>query len=177
MLPVTQTAMPGIGLTIPVVIERRAEPYLACRIAGKMRDLPQFAPPKFAELHAWMEARGMAPAGPAFFRYRRFGSDGSVELDVGTPTMGAEAGSGAITADEVPAGRYAFATYTGPYDRLYDAFAMLNGWISGRDLVADGRKGESGRRMGCQMEVYRISPMQEKDPAKMETDLLVRLAD
>ena len=41
MLAATETAMPGVGLSIPQVVEREATPYLAIKASGAMRDLPQ----------------------------------------------------------------------------------------------------------------------------------------
>jgi DNA gyrase inhibitor GyrI len=175
MLAVTETAMDGIGLSIPHVVERPATPSLAYRISGKMSELPQFAPPYFGKLHEWMTSHGVAP-GLHFFRYRRFGNDGDVELDVGNAIAVTVDASDGVTADPIPAGRYAFATYTGPYDRLYDAFAMLNGWISARGLKADARSGPDGQHMACQIEFYRISPRDTPDPARHETDILIKLA-
>lgn len=172
MLAPTETDMPGIGLTIPSVMERKAVPYLAIAASGPMRDLPQFAPPKFHALHGWMRDNGVA-ARDGFFRYRRFGADGSVELEVGSITGGATAGGGEVVAGELPAGRYACATYRGPYDRLYDAFAMLNGWIEARGLTQAGQSGAPD----CQVEIYRISPAQTADPMQWKTDLLLKLKD
>ena len=172
MLADTQTAMPGIGISIPVVVERPAQPYLALRAEGRMHDLPVFAPPKFADLHDAMRQRAIH-AGDGFFRYRRFTADGGVELDVGTCTQQDEDGRGDIFCDKLPAGRYAFATYRGPYDRLYDAFAMLEGWIETRGLAPAGSAGEPE----CQVEIYRISPAQTRDPLQWETDLLLKLAE
>ncbi|MCG6857892.1 MAG: GyrI-like domain-containing protein [Salaquimonas sp.] len=174
MLPVTETAMPGIGLSIPQVIEREAEPCLAFRTGGAMTDLPQFAPPYFGKLHEWMASHGVT-AGTHFFRYHRFGNDGGVELDVGSTVNHPVEASGGVIADEIPAGRYAFATYTGPYDRLHDAFCMLNGWIGARSLKADAQHEPDGHRPACQLEIYRIGPMDRDDPAKFETDILIKL--
>ncbi|GIL03284.1 MAG: DNA gyrase inhibitor [Alphaproteobacteria bacterium] len=170
MLAITETAMPGIGLSIPAVIEREAVPYLAIRASGPMRELVRFAPPVFHRLHGWMREHGVAGR-DGFFRYRRFGADGTVELDVGTTTAAAASGGGEVIADMLPAGRYAAATYAGPYDRLYDAFAMLNGWMAARGLAA----ARAGGEIGCQVEIYRVSPAQTEDASKWETDILVLL--
>ena len=86
------------------------------------------------------------------------------------------AGSGGVVADAIPAGRYACATYTGPYDRLYDAFLMLNGWMRGRGLEPDARHDHAGEQLACQLEIYRVTPMEEKDPARLVTELLIKLA-
>jgi effector-binding domain-containing protein len=177
MLPVTKTAMDGVHLSVPHVIMREAVPYVAIPASGKMRALPEFAPPKFDELHRWMGARNVASAMEGFFRYRAFGEDGSVEMEVGTTTLQTEEGDGDVIAATLPAGRYAHAVHTGPYDRLYDAFLMLEGWMGGRGLTPDGIYGPGGARPACQLEIYRVTPMQEKDPRKWETDLLVKLSD
>jgi effector-binding domain-containing protein len=172
MLAVTQTGMAGIGLSIPQLIERDGEPYLAVAASGPMTDLPTFAPPKFGELHTFMGERGIAPAGPGFFRYRSFDDKGNVTLEAGSPVAAGTAGGGRVTSGVLPAGRYVAATYTGPYDRLYDAFLMLNGWMRGRGLEPDGKPGEPG----CQLEIYRVTPMDEADSARLVTELLIKLA-
>jgi effector-binding domain-containing protein len=172
MLAVTETGMDGCGLSIPRVVERGAEPYLAIAASGPMTALPSFGPPKLGELHTWMSGRGIKPTGPGFFRYRRFDNEGNVSLEAGTPVAAGPDGAGEVIADVLPAGRYGAATYTGPYDRLYDAFLMLNGWLRGRGLELEGRPGEPG----CQLEIYRVTPMDETDPSRLVTELLIRLA-
>ena len=176
MLAVTETALPGIGLSIPQVVEREAVPSVALRASGEMRKLPEFAPPLFGSLHEWTSAHGIEPVAH-FFRYRRFGEDGSVELDVGNTLRAPVEASGDVISDEIPAGRYATAIYTGPYDRLYDAFLMLNGWLRGRGLEPAALENREGSQAGCQLEIYRISPANEADPEKWQTDLMIRLAD
>lgn len=175
MLDVTRTAMPGIGLSIPQLIERKAEPYVAFRIGGKMSELPQFAPPYIDRTREWLRTHGVEPGGAAFFRYHSFNHDGTVELEVGRTTPERVAAEDGVVSGELPAGRYACATCTGPYDRLYDAFCMLNGWISARELVADRKQGGSGVGIACQLEIYRIGPMDVSDPAQLQTDILIKL--
>lgn len=177
MLPVEKTAFEGAGLSVPCVIVRDAESYVALAASGPMPRLPEFAPPKLPELHRWMAENGVVPGGPSFFRYRLFDSARHVELEVGSPAVGAITPAGGIIAGELPAGRYAFATHTGPYDRLYDAFLMLEGWMGGRGLTPEGVYGPEGARPGCQMEIYRVTPTDEKDPRRWKTDILVKLAE
>ncbi|MEZ5792785.1 MAG: GyrI-like domain-containing protein [Nitratireductor sp.] len=175
MLATTETALPGIALSIPSVVVRKAEPFLAIAATGEMAKLPEFAPPKFASLHGYMAENGIEGR-YGFFRYRRF-SGGSVMLDVGTATTAPASGEGAVIAGELPAGRYVSATLTGPYDRLYDAFLMLEGWLKGRGLACEGTHDGQGWEPACQLEIYRISPADTNDPMKWETDLLLKIAD
>ena len=177
MLPVDKTAHEGAGLSIPSVVTRKAEPYMAIVATGPMPRLPEFAPPKFAELHDWLQQRNVATIGPGLFRYRRFGKDGSVVVEVGNTVSEAVAPEGEVIAGEIPAGRYALAVHTGPYDRLHDAFLMLEGWMGGRGLTPDGAYGPDGESPACQVEIYRVTPMQENDPRLWKTEILVKLAD
>jgi len=176
MLSVEKTAREGVALSIPSVVTREAEPYLAIRTHGPMTKLPEFAPPLFPRLHQWMNDNAIASGTSGFFRYRRFcGAD--VELEVGTTTLAPARGDGEVIAGELPAGRYAHAVHTGPYDRLYDAFLMLEGWMGGRGLTPAGQYGPDGARPDCQIEIYRVTPMQAEDPLRWKTDILIKLAD
>lgn len=177
MLDVTETAHDGCALSIPQVNRIEALPYLAIRVSGPMTLLPEFAPPRLPELHSWMAVNGKSNGGKAFFRYLGFGPGGTVDLEVGTTTLRPETGGGNVIAGEIPAGSYACATHSGPYDRLHDSFLMLNGWMRGRGLVPDDTHGKDGERLACQLEIYRVSPAQESDPANWQTDLMIRLKD
>ena len=170
MLDITGTAGDGITLTVPGVIEVEERSYLAIPVSGQMADLPRFAPPIIDRLMSWLGERGLKPL-EFFFRYRSFGSDGSVRLEVGAVPDGSTEPEGDVIAGTLPAGRYAKATLTGPYDRLYDAFAMLDGWQSHRG--AEAERLPSGEVAG-QFEFYRIGPAQESDPMKWQTDILIK---
>ena len=177
MLAVTKTAFRGAHLSVPQIVERRAQGYAAIRATGPMTDLPTFAPPLFPRLHDWLALNGVPSGTQGFFRYTAFGRDGSVELEVGTTTRAPVSASPPVIAGLLPAGRYAMATYAGPYDRLHDAFCMLEGWMGGRGLTPEGIYDSDYSRPACQLEVYRVSPAQTDNPSEWETDLLVKLAD
>ncbi len=144
MLAVTETAFDGAHLSVPQVVTRDPQPYVAIAVSGPMTRMPEFAPTKLPILQAWMIRNGIAGEA-GFFRYRRFRDDGVVEMEVATTTPEPVAGEGEVLSSALPAGRYATATFTGPYDRLHDSMCMLNGWIAGRGLTPDGAPGRSSR--------------------------------
>jgi len=176
LLDVSQTGLHGVSVSVPRVIERPAIDYVALAVSGPMKRLPEFAPPKIVELSDLMNRHGIAGGMPGFFRYRRFGADGSVELEVGTTATKAAPAIDGMVRGLLPAGRYAAATLFGPYDRLYDSFLMLHGWMEGRGLQSSGKHDDGGSLPECQMELYRISPIQQSEPALFETDILIKLA-
>jgi hypothetical protein len=177
MLDVSQTGLQGVAVSVPRVIERPAIDYVALLASGAMQALPQFAPPKIAELAELMRRHGIPGGMPAFFRYRSFGADGSVELEVGTTVTKPVPAIDGLVHGLLPAGRYATATLFGPYDRLYDSFLMLHGWMEGRGLQSSGYEGDDGSHPECQMEVYRVGPVQTENPMRFETDLMLKLSD
>lgn len=68
------------------------------------------------------------------------------------------------TAEQlVPGGTYACTVYTGPYEKLGDAWSRLMGeWLPGRGHRAADRP---------TYEVYLNTPMNEQDPQKLRTEL------
>ena len=65
-------------LSEPTIVEHASQPYLAVAMS-EIRSAADTLP---AELAAWMQARGIAPVGPPFFKYNVVGSDG-LELEWG----------------------------------------------------------------------------------------------
>ncbi|MCB1383492.1 MAG: GyrI-like domain-containing protein [Notoacmeibacter sp.] len=176
MLTGTRTAVDEAHLTVPQVEMLEERPYAAIRVQGKMVDLPEFAPPKFADLYGWLEKRGIT-GGAGFFRYLGFTADGGVDLEVGALLDAPVAGDGIVTSGTLPAGRHIGATYTGHYDRLFDAFCMMSGWLRGHGLEADESITEDGRSPAAQIEIYRVTPNDTPEPASWKTEILLKLRD
>ncbi|HKV69808.1 MAG TPA: AraC family transcriptional regulator [Gemmatimonadales bacterium] len=87
-------------------------------------------------------------------------SDAGVVVPPGTPL------SGELVARVIPAGRYACATHTGPYERLGDTWARLMGeWLpQSEHRVAEG----------VSYEIYRNTPA-DTAPDGLITDLYIPL--
>ncbi|MCB1419068.1 MAG: GyrI-like domain-containing protein [Notoacmeibacter sp.] len=176
MLPVTETAFDGAHLSVPQVVARKAASYAAIPVTGPMADLPDFAPPKFDTLYGWLGEKNIA-GNAGFFRYRGFSADSGVDMEVGVFVDLPIVGDGPVIGAQLPSGRYISAIYTGPYDRLYDAFCMVSGWLHGRGLSADESCRGGGRFPACQVEIYRVTPGDTPDPARWQTEILLKLAD
>ena|SRR5271156_1809437 len=53
----------------PVMTQRPAQPYVAIPASVTMQTLGVVVPPLTGELFGWIAARGIASAGPPFWRY------------------------------------------------------------------------------------------------------------
>jgi hypothetical protein len=160
----------------PEVVTRAEQPYVAIRTRVTMADLGGLAA-RFAEVFAWLGARGVPPAGPPFFRYNVIDMARELEVDAGVPITAALDGAGHIVGGVLPSGRYATLTYVGHPAGLSEATKALLDWAARQDLNWDMTPRDGGERWGSRLEIYLTDPGQEPDMSKWATQLAFRLAD
>jgi effector-binding domain-containing protein len=160
-------------LTLPKIIERAETPYVA--IAERVT-IP-FGPTidkAMPEVAGWLSAKGKGPNAPAVFRYDWIEMPG-LEMQFGFLTHERLTGDGRVTAGVLPAGKYVAITWFGHYDELAEANAVLLGWMKQRGLEADARRDGTGDRFACRAELYPNGPMDEPDPAKWQTEIIIKI--
>jgi effector-binding domain-containing protein len=161
---------------VPEIVTRAEQPYVAIRTRVTMADLGGLGA-RFAEVFAWLGARGVPPAGPPFFRYNVIDMARELEVDAGVPITAALDGTGDIVRGVLPPGRYATLMYVGHPAGLAEATTALLDWADGQHLKWDMTPGDSGERWGSRLEIYLTDPGQEPDMSKWATQLAFRLAD
>jgi len=164
-------------LTLPKIVERAAQPYVAIVSTVTMPVIGPTAEALLPEVHRWLAQRRITPGGPPFFKYNVIDMARQLEIEFGVPTADAVDGDTRVHAGRLPAGRYASLVHRGPYDELYDTNAVLIGWAKERGIHWDAEETAAGTRFGCRLEIYRTDPRQEPDPAKWETEVAIRIAD
>jgi len=83
-------------------------------------------------------------------------------MDMGIPCDHAVKGKGRVRIEKVPAWNAVVATYFGPYDKTGSAYNALHQYCMDGGKVINGGP----------WEIYVTDPMTEKDPMKVETDIL-----
>ena len=164
-------------LTLPKIVERGEQPYVGILARVTMRDIGPTAQTLLPEVYGWLARRGIAAAGPPFFRYNVIDMARELEIEFGVPTREAVAGDGRVEAGRLPAGRYASLVFRGPYEELYDANSILIGWARERGIGWDSEQTAAGERFGCRLEIYRTDPREEPDQSKQETEVAIRIAE
>jgi effector-binding domain-containing protein len=106
-------------------------------------------------------ALGITPTSPPFARFHG-GTAGDWDLEAGVGVPAPIAGSGRITASELPAVRAAVTWHVGPYDTLPDA------WMRFRDEA----EAQGLNAAGGPWEVYWSNPDEVKDPNELRTELV-----
>lgn len=163
-------------ITEPKVVDKPAQPFAAIVLTVAQPEISQKAPPLIADVIAWCNANGIRTNGPPFFNYTTFLPGGRMEMQVGMPTATVGNSDAKITTGELPAGKYASVTHTGPYHELYEANMALDKW--GRDQGLEFAGVDRGERFdgATRLEIYHRDP-DEKDGTPPTTEVAFKLKD
>ena len=164
-------------ITEPKIEQRDEQPYVGIRAEVTMQELGKVLPPLWGEVYGWLASKGLKPAGAPLWRYRVIDMAAKLEIDVGVPVATPVTSDNRITADTLPAGRYATFLYTGPYEGLQQATDDLLAWAQDKGIVWDKwAEGSSGEGWQARIENYLTDPRAEPDSAKWQTELARRHA-
>jgi effector-binding domain-containing protein len=167
-------AMTDTQPTITVLPERH---YVAIPASVTMDMLGAVVPPLNGEVFRWLAERGIAPAGPPFWRYNVIDMARLLAMEAGVTVATAITGDERVQAGILPAGRYATLRHTGAPDTLVAATITLRDWAAAEGLKWDMSQSADGEVWGCRLENYLTDPDDEPDLGKWVTELAYRLAD
>jgi len=159
-------------VTEPKIERRKKQPYVALRMAVPI-PFGKYLQPAWDEVYEWMKSRGIQPSGPAIIRYLTTDMSKELDLDVGFAIDKAVKGDQRITADYLPAGKYATLLYTGPYKGkgIFKATVALLEWAEENKVKWNVSKKKGVEWWNGRAEFYFSDPATEKDPAKFKTEL------
>ncbi|MHC2456618.1 effector-binding domain-containing protein [Rhizobium leguminosarum] len=129
--------------------------------------------PAFDELFS---SAGVKPDGIESIKFHLIDMP-KLEIEVGMTTEATIPLTGRLVSGVLPQSRFISMTYTGPYDGLFDATAMLIGWAKETGVERDVEKTPDGERFACRLEVHENNPSVEPDPFKLVTTILIKVAD
>jgi effector-binding domain-containing protein len=160
----------------PEIMQRAAQPYAGVSAWVAMAEVGSIAD-RIPEIFGSLGARGIAPAGPPFFRYHVIDMERQLLVEAGVPVASPVEDAGDIRAGTLPAGRFAVMSHVGAPETLMGATASLLDWASARGLVWDVTETDDGEHWGCRAEFYLTDPAEQPDMTKWQTQLAFRLAD
>lgn len=163
-------------LSLPKIVEREAQPYVAMRRAVTL-PFGEVVDATLPRLWQWIGAHRIEPVGPPFFKYNVIDMAHELEIDFGAPTASLLQADGEVVTGTLPAGRYATLTYHGNYADLVEVNAVLIGWANLHRLRFDMESTPQGDRFACRLEIYSNDPREVPDPRDWETVLAFKLAD
>ncbi len=113
--------------TVCELKNRQAMDVLSVRTVCPVTQLPQVLGQTYAKIEAYLARLGKTPIYAPFVVYYNMDMD-ALDIDVGFPVEPNLPGEGEILSHEMAAGAALTATYTGPYDRMQEAYAAIDTW-------------------------------------------------
>ena len=163
-------------LVEPTVVERQAQPYVAITSTVSMPQLGEVLPQLSDEVFDWVNAHGLTPVGPPFWKYNMIDMAAGLEVEVGVPVGRPVPGDARVSGGTLPGGRYVVARHVGHPDSLEQATAELLAWAEGKGLAWDVTTVNGEERWAARLEEYLNGPDDQPDLDKWETNLVFRLA-
>jgi len=142
------------------VVETEACPAAVIRLSIPRERIREVMSPAIHEVIEAAASQGIGPAGPVFSRHFCIDPE-RFDFEVGVPVTGELSPVGRVVAGELPGARVVRTVYTGPYERLGEAWGEF---IS--------RLEAAGHRPAAQLwERYLTDPAATPDPADYQTEL------
>lgn len=117
----------------------------------------------FGEIMQFANANKVKCIGHPFAIYIKFDTVTMFSvMDMGIPVDKIVKGKGRVRSETVPAGNVVIAYYFGPYDKTGPAYGALHQYCKEAGKISTGGP----------WEIYVTDPMTEKDPMKVETDIV-----
>ena len=165
-------------ITEPSIEPRKRQNYLAIRMAVPI-PFGKYLQPAWNEVYEWMLRREIEPSGPAIIRYLTTDMSSELDIDVGFTVDRARKSDDRITADFLPAGRYATLLYSGPYKGkgIFRATVALLDWAGTNKVKWDTTRKKGVEWWNGRVEFYLSDPAVEKDPKQFRTELAFKVKD
>jgi effector-binding domain-containing protein len=158
-------------ITEPKIERRKKQHYVAIRMAVPI-PFGKYLQPTWDEVYDWMKNNDIKPSGPAIIRYLTTDMSKELDIDVGFTVDKAVKGNDHISADILPAGKYATLLYTGPYKGIFRATVALLEWAKENKVKWNTSKKKGVEWWNGRTEFYLSDPATEKDPSKFKTELV-----
>jgi len=159
-------------LTTPRFEQRAEQPCMFIRTEVAMGEIGTKVVPLIPQLFEWLQAHGVPPVGPLFFRYNVIDMAGQMEIDVGTIVEKPVAGDARVQAGRIAAGSYVTMRHTGHPDELMPATGYLLAWGQQQNVVWRKHPRGNAEVWDGRYEFYLDGPDTEPDMSKWRTDLV-----
>lgn len=163
-------------ITVPAIVERTAQRYAGIRLWVTLPEFPHVIPQTHDAVIKWLQEQGATVTGPSFIRYLVINMEEKMHVELGWPVAQQLVGDEQVTAGVIPAGRYGHVVYTGDYSGLMEANRVLVDWAKENKIEWDRWDDERGDAFAARLENYILDPGNDPDPAKWETEVVIKLA-
>ncbi len=110
------------------LVEQPPQPTLSIRTTTSIKNLAQELGKAYGAIGQYLGQLGEQPAGAPYAAYFNWDTS-DLEVEIGFPVASSLPTKENIQSGEIPAGRYARCSYTGPYNKIEPAYNALTAWV------------------------------------------------
>lgn len=158
----------------PKIDKRPKITYMGIRTIAPFKGMSKVIGKIADELNQWAEDNKVKTSGPPFLRYHVIDMRGAMDISYCVPVRKALPNDGNVTADFLPAGRYASLIYSGGG---ISANRALIEWVRAQSMDFDRWDTEQGDNFRGRYETYLTNPKLEPRKSKWEIEVAIKLAD
>jgi len=119
------------------LLELQPQPTLIIRTRTPVQDLPRVLGEAYKTILDYLSEIGKMPHGAPFVAYYNMDME-NLDIEVGFPVGRPLSGQETVLPGEIPGGKYAAATYTGPYHQISSAYEALTAWVQQHNYEVSG---------------------------------------
>lgn len=131
------------------------------RTRAAVQDLSDVLTREYGRIMERLGKQGLRPSGPPFVIYRNLDMQ-DLDIEAGFPVADAFVNDGDVVLSEIPAGRVATCMYTGPYDRIGEAYDGLMAWMEEQGVHGTGPAYE-----------FYLNDPADTPPEQLQTDIRI----
>jgi effector-binding domain-containing protein len=141
------------------------QPTLTIRETATMASIPERMGEIFSEIIAFMNKKGIAPAGAPFAFWHNMNSEsiskGVFDMECGFPVGMPVEGASQIKASRLPGGKVVAALHIGPYEALAETYEVVQTWIKEKGYLVEEDMWET----------YLTNPCEVPDKSRWMTEI------
>jgi len=119
------------------IFEKNEQATVSIRTRTKVEKLPALIGESYDKLAAYLKEAGQLLADVPFVAYHNMDMQ-DLDVEMGFPLAKPISGKGDITPGSIPAGKYVYCMYLGPYSEMGPTYEEMGKWIADKGLQATG---------------------------------------
>ncbi|MGI5822960.1 MAG: GyrI-like domain-containing protein [Dethiobacteria bacterium] len=119
------------------ILQKAAQPALIIRTITRVEDLPALIGASYGKMSSYLKEKGEFLAYVPYVAYYNMDMQ-QLDVEIGFPVAHALEGRGDIQAGSIPAGKYVFCMFRGPYNEVEPVYNEMAAWIKDQGYTPSG---------------------------------------
>ena len=158
----------------PKIDKRPKQTYMGIRTIAPFKGMSKEITRIAEQLNTWVDENQIKTSGPPFLRFHVIDMRGFMDISFCVPVRRALPDDGDVTADFIPAGKYASLVYSG--GGISGNRALIE-WVRAQGKDFDRWDTEQGDNFRGRYETYLTDPRIEPRKSRWQIEVAIKLAE